>query len=117
MLIIDNYDISMTRGDDVSITFNFYNQDDTEYILEDGDIVHFNVKRNVIDNSYLINKTYTNPGKNNVEIILQHSDTDKLEYGIYLYDICIVNSETYRTPIPISKFQLLEEVNTLWLLD
>lgn len=111
MLIIDNYDISMTRGDNVSITFNFYNYDDTEYVLSENDNVIFNVKRNVIDSTPVINKTFNNSGSSFVNVVLTHSDTVNLEYGCYLYNVCIQNNETYITPVPLSKLTLLQEVN------
>lgn len=111
MLIIDGYDISMTRGDTVSVTFNFFNHDDTEYILSDNDNVVFSVKRNVIDNTHVINKTYNNSGESQVMVTLDHNDTIDLEYGSYLYDICIINNDTYITPVPLSKLTLLKEVN------
>lgn len=112
MLLIDGYDISMTRGDTVSVTFNFFNPDNSEYVLKEDDNVVFNMKRNVIDSQSLISKNYNNAGVNNVTVVLEHVDTANLEYGNYLYDICIINNDTFITPIPLSKLILLEEVNS-----
>ena len=111
MLLIDNYDISITRGDTGSVTFNFFNPDDSEYVLSNNDNVIFSVKRNVIDSTPLINKTYNNAGESNVTVVLEHSDTVNLEYGDYLYDVCIINNDSYVTTVPLSKLTLLKEVN------
>lgn len=69
----------LTRGDTGEFTITPKKNKQT-YVMQEGDIVRFTVKKNTNDAVALISKTGLN-----IEIL--PSDTSGLKYGTYKYDV------------------------------
>lgn len=107
MVKVQGTTIYMTRGDTATINLSIKDNNKNEYELEDGDIVVFSVKKNLSDDSYLIQKTF-----NEKEIIIEHEDTKNLSFGSYLYDVQITfNDGKIATIITPSTLVLEGEVH------
>lgn len=108
MIIIKGTTISIIRGDSATINLSIKNRNsDEEYILLDGDIVRFSVKKDISDNDILIQKTFENN-----QIKIEHLDTKNLAFGEYVYDVELQYANGDRdTIISPSKFIILAEVH------
>ena len=88
MVKVEGTTILMTRGDTATINLSIKDDNKIEYELEEGDVVVFSVKQNLSDESYLIQKTFSDK-----EIVIEHNDTKELPFGKYLYDVQLTFSD------------------------
>ena len=107
MFTIDNNkNIKLTRGDTAVISIELHNKDGTEYELQQGDILLFTVKENVLTKKILIQKTFSDK-----QIKIKPTDTDDLPYGIYHYDVQLTTaSGDVFTVITPHKIEIESEV-------
>ena len=112
MLIVDQQkNIKLSRGDYAEICFNLSNPNGEEYILNSGDKVEFAVKASVSDETAVINKLLTNDGESFVVAVLEKEDTENLVFGKYYYDIRVIQADgRINTPMLKADFELLEVV-------
>lgn len=105
-----NSAIIMTRGDDVAIHVNITSiasdGTETEYTMQEGDRLIFTVKYNSEygNAEALIQKTFTT-----ANITIDHDDTKDLEYGLYLYDIVLVDSNDKIYTLLMNTLELTKE--------
>ena len=114
MLKIINGDINITRGDTgyFTLTVTQPNNSKEEYILQDGDICLFTVRKkskqlsDYIKDDYILQKTFVD----NV-IKIEPKDTQDLEYGKYYFDVelTFVNGDI-NTIIEEHDFNICNEV-------
>lgn len=95
------FDMEFVRGDTCPITFSITDSQDN--ILDDleGANIYFTVKVSYSEPSFLIQKTYnggtiTKDG-DNYSLTILPTDTENLEYGRYVYDICVVSQDLKAT--------------------
>lgn len=103
----DNFtDIYLTRGD-TAILHVTLRDSNGEYKLGHGDSLVLSAKRNIDDDSYV----FQFRADSNCDFNISHSDTAKLPYGSYKYDIQLSteNGGVY-TVIPVSDFTIGEEI-------
>ena len=111
MLIVENKNIKLSRGDYAEICFNLKNPDNTPYILSEGEKVEFAVKINPNNTNKLISKILTNDGESYVAVVLDKSDTQNLTFGTYFYDIRVIDSDgKINTPMLKANFEILEVI-------
>lgn len=111
--IKNNNTIYLTRGDTANIDINIFYEDSAEpYVPQSTDVIKFSVKKDVNDSSYVFQKTATvSNGVATVNIV--PSDTSGKDYGEYVYDVQLTQSDgSVYTVVPYSKFRLTEEVTT-----
>ena len=113
-MTINNYSISMTRGDSESITVKCFTMSGgtrTDAPFEAGDTVTMTIRKDP-KGSIQLQKIVTEFDENGYAVILlQPADTSGLDFGRYVYDIQLTRSdESVTTIVPISGFNLLEEV-------
>ena len=105
MFKISGNTISITRGDTAFFTLNI-TQNGEPYDYSD-DTVLFTVKSNVYTSDVLLQKQ-VQYGEN---VVILPSDTNKLNYGEYWYDVQLTTSlgvvDTVITP---SRFRVMQEV-------
>ena len=107
-------DIKMIRGttfeQDIHITY-----EDKDYNLQSGEVLRFGVKENGQQRRYLIIKEWKAQDVRNGLFVLkiEPSDTLKLPYKKYKYDLGIQRGEDYFMLIPESDFLLCENI-TQW---
>lgn len=110
-MIVKGNDMAMIRGDSESITVSIADSSDEEYLLVDGDIIYFTVKRQTNTNKKALQKIVTNFPDNTAIIEILPEDTKHLDFFDYVYDIQLTEKNgTVKTVIPPSKFSVLDEV-------
>ena len=105
MLLVENNDITMTKGDSGFFTVTFENGDGTEYVPENGVTVLFTVKKK--------KESFYSPvlEKNGTKIVFNAADTEKIPSGEYVYDIAVVKSADERHTAVEGKFTLRKAVH------
>lgn len=100
--------IRLTRGDTARLTVPLINQtNNSEYIMESGDILQFTVKKSARDDGFLFQKT--SKGANTIHI--KPEDTKSLSFGKYKYDVQLTTAtEDVYTVIESSTFEVMEEI-------
>lgn len=101
--------IILTRGDSAYITVNVTDANGEQYILQQGDHIHMQVRTRPNDGQLLF-ESIINPGDDYIWHIVP-SDTNDLEIGEYYWDaqIELSNGDIF-TFIPPSIFEITNEV-------
>lgn len=105
MFIIENNDITMTKGDSAFFTVTFENGDGTEYVPENGTTVLFTVKKK--------KERFCSPviEKTGTKIVFNKADTEKIPSGEYVYDIVVLKSTNERCTAVEGRFTLRKAVH------
>ena len=95
--------IKLTRGDTCYIEVEIIGN----YVIQEGDILHFSVKKNVKDREQAVHVAF--PA--NTILVLNPTDTKDLEFGKYYYDVQLstIDGEVF-TLIGPCEFILMEEI-------
>jgi hypothetical protein len=109
------YDIEFVRGDTCPITFNLVDAEGNELDSLDNANVYFTVKNTFNDANYLFQKTYLggtiSKEGNKFSLTILPADTEGLNYGRYVYDICVVSSDnTIKSTLVRGSITLTNEV-------
>ena len=108
MVKIDGNNIYLTRGDDLILSVDIFNPDETPYVVQPTDQFAFNLKKTAdLWSEPLI--TLTNTG--DCSFHFTPETTEFLSFGTYKYDILINNSNGVDTFIS-GEFEIGEEVHT-----
>lgn len=104
---ITQTDLRLTRGDSATLAIGLTDENGEEYKLKAGDKLALCAKRAVNDKAYAIQLQ----ADENAQFTFKPSDTAKLAYGSYYYDIQLTqaNGNVY-TVIPLSHIVITEEV-------
>lgn len=109
--MIDNIGnaVTMTRGDDVAIHVNIWEEAEdgtkTPYTLDEGETLTLTIKHNSEeDTAAIVQKVYTTQ-----DVIIDHDDTKNLDYGLYLYDIVFTSSTSKTYTLIMSTLELTKE--------
>lgn len=109
MLYVENDgSIRLTRGDTARLVVSIFNESaDADYIITENDTLTLSVKKKAKDAVTLILKQVI--GSNVFHI--QPTDTSKLPFGRYLYDVQLttMSGDVY-TVITPKTFELMQEV-------
>ena len=81
--------ITLPRGDTLKAQINLADEEGNPYVPEAGDVMRFAMKRSYYDDAVLINKVIPN---DTMILTLDPSDTKRLEFGSYVYDIQLTRS-------------------------
>lgn len=95
--------LSMTRGDSESISVTF-----TNYEPQAGDVVEMTVRKNAKGSAVMRKKAEFSGNK--AIIAINPEDTERLDFGRYVYDVQLTYGGAVKTVIPISELNILEEV-------
>ena len=99
-------DISLTRGDTMTLKLALKMDTGEEYKPKTDDTILFTVKKNVNDKAVIIQKTAVNG-----YIAVQPSETENLAYGNYCYDVELRSADgSVMTVITPHLFRICEEV-------
>ena len=90
-----NNNINLIRGDTGLMQINFSQEVDTAV---------FSVKKNINDSKYVIQKDIVDG-----MLKIEHSDTNKLDAGKYIYDIQVTYGDVVDTPL-IGEFTVIADV-------
>lgn len=104
----ENGSIEMIRGDsaefDIQVMTEDIDGEPVEYVLQEGDILTFTVKKSTKSEETLIQKT-------GPHILILPEDTQELSYKTYKYDVQLTMADGFvDTIIPPTDFIIKEEV-------
>lgn len=106
MFDVNGFNIKLTRGD----TANFHvtiTENNEPYILSDTDELILVVRKNAIDSKVFLKIK----GDKNANFVIYPKDTKNMYFGHYDYFIrLIINPDEVYSIIPISDFEILEEL-------
>ena len=108
LYIKSNNTIRLTRGDTAALTVSIVDDvNKQQYEMKITDVLKLSVKKDTHEADYCFQKVST--GKPNITI--QPEDTKELDFGKYIYDVQLENSEgAVSTIIEPSTFEVLPEV-------
>ncbi len=104
MFLVENNNITMTKGDSGYFVIKLQNSDGTEFQAENGDEIVFSVKKRAGNTATVIKKT-------GMEIIFEAGDTEKIPSGEYVYDVYIKNGKEERQTVIEGKYILRKAVH------
>lgn len=104
--IKDNGSIYLTRGDSAYLTV-VVKKENKFYQAQEGDVLHFSVKKDVTDKDYIIHKEFEVGNS----IVINPEDTKEQDFGKYVYDVQLstANGDVF-TIVEPSLFYIKEEV-------
>ncbi len=105
MFLVENNDITMTKGDSGFFTVRFENGDGTEYVPESGDEIIFTVKKKKESFCTVVLQ------KSGEKIFFEKEDTEKIPSGEYVYDIAVCRNTGERYTAVEGKFVLRKAVH------
>lgn len=107
MFYIEGTDIFLTRGDTAYLHVEIKDEKGSTYSLKDTDILTLTVRKQPNETKVYLKSV----GDRNGNFILLPKDTENMYFGEYKYDIQLfINEEEIYTIIPVSSFNVLEEV-------
>lgn len=110
MLIQENYEMTMIRGDSEKFTVEVTDEDDIS-MLKSGATVYFTVKYSTRSDNNLIQKIVKSFPNNEAIIEIDPFDTKHLDYGTYVYDIQFTSNTGYvKTLVSARAFTIGGEV-------
>jgi hypothetical protein len=107
-----DFEFEFPRGDTCPITFTLIDKNKNPVNLKPGDELYLTVKHNFNESNYIFQKKYSNDEivkeDDKYTVTIESSDTNTLNYGTYVYDICL-KSRDYRKTLCIGQFTLTNE--------
>lgn len=105
MFLVENNNITITKGDSGSLLIKLFNPDGSEYIPNEGDEVIFSVKKRK-ESHFDIVLT-----KKGCDISFNKEDTEKIPSGKYVYDVVIVRTSGERYTAIEGNFEIRKAVH------
>ena len=105
MFLVENNNITMTKGDSGFFTVKLTNGDGSEYIVAAGDKITFTVKKKKESFCRVVLE------KRGEVIVLEKQDTEKIPSGEYVYDVYIKNGKDERQTVIEGKYILRKAVH------
>ena len=104
-MILKGTNISMTRGDTESLTVR------CSAPFREGDMVYFTVRADPESPIVFQKIVYQFGSAGEAVIVIDHEDTDGLDFGDYRYDVQVTRSSgTVTTLVKPARFTLTEEI-------
>lgn len=106
------FDIEFVRGDTCPIEFTIVDGDNNPLVDLENANIYFTVKNNYNEDNYIFQKTYAGgtiiKTDNKYSLTILPTDTESLDYGSYVYDICVVSGD-FKATIVRGKISLTNE--------
>ncbi len=106
------FDIEFPRGDTCALEFSLIDGNGAPIVLGDGDELYFTVKKSFNTEEAIFQKKYTSnqiiQSDGKCSLTIQTEDTNRLNYGTYVFDICI-KSGSYRKTLCLGRITLTNE--------
>lgn len=94
MLRIDsNQNITLTRGDTLTLKLNLKDIDGEAYVPEEGDSIRFAVSDGYLGQNYYQLQIEANVPTDTLQFTIPSTETSKLEYKQYNYDVELTHSD------------------------
>lgn len=106
MFSVQNNNIAMIRGDSGIFKIDVTDVAGNAVALDDNDVLTFTLRRAIRSPTIVLQKTITDG-----MLTIHPADTEKMEFGMYVYDVELKRINGFvDTIIPPHEFLLLEEV-------
>lgn len=107
MLEVMNNSVTLVRGDSGTLKADIVYSDGKQYVLQDGDVLKFTMRKKVESEEIVLQKTLEDG-----ILHIVSNDTVNLEFGVYVYDIVLLmyTGDVF-TIIPTSNFKISQEVH------
>lgn len=105
MFLVENNNITMTKGDSGFFTVKLSNGDNSEYVIAPGDVITFTVKKKKESFCQVVLE------KRGEVIVFEKKDTEKIPSGEYVYDITLEKGTNQRCTVAEGKFILRKAVH------
>lgn len=103
-MIVNGTNLKMTRGDSEALTVKLEG-----HSLSAGDKVEMTVRKTP-KSPKLIHKEVTDFPNGEALISIEPGDTERMQFGEYVYDVQLTYGGAVKTIVPPSKFEIGEEV-------
>lgn len=106
--------IAIIRGTTKTLNINISQVAGESYVLADGEILRFGVKKSPEHSAYVIKKNLTSANYDNgvYVLTLTPEDTEQLNYGCYYYDVGLQVGSEYFNVIECSEFDIRHSITT-----
>ena len=107
----------MTRGDTALLVIPLYQENESEYILQEGDTAYFCIKLTVADEAPIFLKEFKGNGVDQIKFSLEAAETKELLKRKYVYEVSIEldrgeEKETFvRTVIDKARLVVTDELH------
>lgn len=100
--------ISIVRGTNQTINIRLRSASGGQYVLQDGEVIRFGVKKDPNNKSYLLSKEIGAAELENDSyvLLLTPADTEKMAFGCYYYDVGLQSGASYFNVIECSSFDV-----------
>lgn len=104
--------ISVIRGTNQTINIKLQTGSGDKYVLQDGEVIRFGVKKNPDAKSYLLLKELSSAEFENDSyvLLLLPSDTERMAFGCYYYDVGLQSGTNYFNVIECSNFEVKHNI-------
>lgn len=107
------YDIEFPRGDTCPLKFNLLDKNNNLIELSQSDEMYFTVKKSFNTSNVIFQKKFTSGNivkeDDGYKLILTSDDTGNLNYGSYVFDLCLKSTDLVST-LAIGHLTLTNEV-------
>lgn len=107
------YDFEFPRGDTCPLKFQLVDANKDIIKLQDVDEVFFTVKKGYSANECILQKRFSTGDivqeESYLSLVLLPEDTERLNYGTYVYDVCVKSGDLTKT-LCIGQITLTNEV-------
>lgn len=108
------FDIEFPRGDTCPLKFSLLDNNGNVLTLTGSDELYFTVKKGFNTTEKILQKTFsqgdiTQEEDGSYKLIIEPEDTGNLNYGSYVFDICLISGDYTRT-VAIGTLTLTNEV-------
>lgn len=97
--------IILTKGDTASIFIQVVDLEGKEYSIKSDDVITLTVRKTPSSN-ISIEKVATHDHY----FVIEPADTNNLDTGLYVYDVQLVTNDNVYTIVPMSYFEIRNEV-------
>lgn len=92
MLIIDDKNIKISKGDTFNVLFQV-----NGYEFKETDVVIFTIKKGIYSSDVLIEKVFNDIQNNIINVVITANEMSKLSTGAYVYDLVCKSGNTILT--------------------
>lgn len=110
-------DFEFPRGDTCPLIFSLIDEEKNKIEITENDEIYFTVKKSYNTREYILQKKFSDGDiikeTNGYSLVILPNDTNKLNYGTYVYDICIKSGDLTRT-VCIGNITLTNEATFIY---
>lgn len=99
--IDEENNIYLTRGDSATLELSIYDEEGEPYTPTEKDVIVLTIKSNVLNYDYILRKTF-----NSLRLVITSEESKKFNFGVYFFDVRLINEDLTDTFICDGKFTI-----------